>query len=167
MAHGIFISENCSYTKDGSKIRSALNPVAALDNGSVVTLSGLVAGEREVWTAAVGTVSTAKADVWIVTTPEVDYVETPYKTIKDFYNGVNDSADKKVPMRVVKLEKGDIFGLTIEVLSEAPTAAKPGIQPAADGKWTVAAADADDFAKYIGTSVDAASGTTYYSFEAL
>ena len=87
MAHGIFISENCSYTKDGSKIRSAVNPGTALDNGSVVTLSGLVSGERELWTAALGTASTAKADVWIVNTPEVDYVETPYRTIKDFYNG--------------------------------------------------------------------------------
>lgn len=167
MAHGIFISENCSYTKDGSKIRSAVNPGTSLDNGSVVTLSGLVSGERELWTAALGTATTAKADVWIVNTPEVDYVETPYKTIKDFYNGVNDSATKKVPMRVVKLEKGDIFGLTAEVLSETPTASKPGIQPAANGAWTVAAADAGDFAKYIGTSVDQATGTTYYSFEAL
>lgn len=164
MAHGVFISENCSYTTDASKIRSAINPVAALDNGTAVTLSALATGERELWTAALATASTAVADIWVVTTPELIYDESKRYTLADFYNGINDSATEKVPMRVVKLEKGDIFGLTAEVLSAVPTAGK-GIKPAADGKWTVGTAASGDFAKCIGVTTN--DGLTYYSFEAL
>lgn len=165
MAHGVFISENCSYTTDASKIRSAVNPGTSTDNGTVVTLSALASGERELWTAATGTADTAVADVWIVATPELIYDESKRYTLADFYNGINDSATEKVPMRVVKLEKGDIFGLTVDVLSEAPTTVKNGIKPAANGKWTVAAISSGEFAKFIGTTTN--NGLTYYSYEAL
>ena len=162
--HGVFISENCSYTNDGSKIRSAVNPATATDNGTAVTLSGLATGERELWTAAMANASTDKADIWVVCTPEVIYDESKRFTIADFYNGINDSATEKTPMRVVKLEKGDIFGLTAEVLSATPVDGD-GIAPAADGTWTVASASATDFAKFMDVTV--INGLTYYSFEAL
>lgn len=68
-------------------------------------------------------------------------------------------------MRVCKLEKGDLFGITKEVLSKVPTSGD-GIKPAADGTWTVAAVtEASDFAKYVGVTTN--NGLTYYTFEAL
>ena len=165
MAHGVFISENCSYTTDASKIRSAVNPAAATDNGTAVTLSALATGERELWVAATATAETKKEDIYIVTTPELIYDESKRYNLSDFYNGINDSATEKVPMRVCKLEKGDLFGLTEEVLSKKPVAGD-GIAPAADGTWTVAvSAPATDYAKYVGVTTN--NGLTYYTFEAL
>lgn len=162
--YGVFISENCSYTTDASKIRSAVNPDTVTQNGTAVTLSALATGERELWVAAKATASTKAEDIWVVTTPELIYDESKRYTLADFYNGINDSATEKVPMRVVKLEKGDIFGVTAEVLSKIPTLGD-GIKPAADGTWTVAAASTTDFARFIGTTTN--NGLTYYSFEAL
>lgn len=162
--YGVFISENCSYTTDASKIRSAVNPDTVTQNGTAVTLSALATGERELWVAAKATASTKAEDIWVVTTPELIYDESKRYTLADFYNGINDSATEKVPMRVVKLEKGNIFGVTAEVLSKIPTLGD-GIKPAADGTWTVAAASTTDFARFIGTTTN--NGLTYYSFEAL
>lgn len=165
MAYGVFVSENCSYTTDASKIRSAVNPDTVTQNGTAVTLSALATGERELWTAAKATASTKKDDIWVVTTPELIYDESKRYTLADFYNGINDSTTEKVPMRVVKLEKGDLFGITKEVLSKVPTSGD-GIKPATDGTWTVAAVtEASDFAKYVGVTTN--NGLTYYTFEAL
>ena len=162
MAHGVYISEVCSHTNDEKLIRSAINPVNALDNGTAVTLSGLATGERELWTAALATASTAVDDVWVVATVELIYDESKKYTLMDFYNGINDTATEKVPMRVVRHTKGDIFGLTAEVLSTVPTVGT-GIKPMADGKWEVDTAATGDYAKFIGVTTN--GGLTYYSFE--
>lgn len=167
MAKTIFVSENCQYTVDPSKIRSAVNPGTELENGSAVTLSGLATGERELWTAAVATAATANADIWVVTTPEVAYDETPYVGLGGFYNGINDEGTKKTPMRVVKLVKGDIFGLTVGgALATAPTTAKPYITTGAGGTWGIdESTGSKNFAKWIDTRVQ--NGTTVYTFEVL
>lgn len=162
MAHGVFISENCSFTKDGSKIRSAKNPSTSLDNGVPVVLTGLLDGERELWVCSKASASSDLGDIWITATVELIYDESKKYTIADFYNGINDSASERVPMRIVMLEKGDIFGLTAEVLSKTPSTSDAYIAPKADG-WTVSGTETGAFAKFIGTTTN--RGLTYYSFE--
>lgn len=163
MAHGVIITELYDV-KDDARIRNAENPVAALDNGRAVTLSGLVDGERDLWTAAVATSASKADELWVVTTPELIYDESKKYTIADFYNGINDSTTEKVKMRVTKFVKDEIFGVTAEVLSEVPTTAKAYIAPSdASGKgWTVSATADGAYAKFIGTTVN--DGLTYYSF---
>lgn len=169
MSKGIFISENCQFTHDGSKIRSAVNPTTEVQNGTVVTLTGLVDGERELWTAAVGTADTAYKDVWVVATPELIYDEKPSTTIADFYNGINDEGTKKVPMRVVKLVKGDIFGITADVITSTatPSSTNKYIKPAAGGKWAAgeATATVGDYAQLI--DITTQNGVIIYNYEVL
>lgn len=166
MAHCVHIAEVLDV-KDDAKFRNALNPVKALDNGRAVTVSGLVEGERDLWTVAVATAATAPADIWIVTTPELIYDESKTYTYADFYNGINDSDTEKTHMRITKYTKNDIFGLTIDGLSEEPTTTKKYIVPsAADGKgWTVGTSATNAYAVFIGKTVN--DGLTYYSFEVL
>lgn len=166
MAHGVIITELYDV-KDEARVRNAENPVASLDNGRPVTLSGLVNGERDLWTAAVATSATKASDVWVVTTPELIYDESKTYTLADFYNGINDSATEKVKIRVTKFVKDEIFGVTSEVLSEIPTTTKVYIAPSdASGKgWTVSATADGAYAKFIGTTTN--EGLTYYSFVVL
>ena len=95
MTHAIFISETGSYIKDISKTRSAVNYTDALDNCVPVVLSGLATGQRDLWVAEQATESTDKADIWVVTTPELIYDDTG-KTVRDFYNGINSGQNDKL-----------------------------------------------------------------------
>lgn len=166
MAHAIFISENCKYTNDGTKIRSVRLPASNIDNGTLVTLSGLETGQREVWTAALAAADAT--DVWMLASVEVAYDECVDKRgLSNFYNGINDSDTKKVAARAVKLAKGDIFGLTVSEATPVPNTVAVGkyIKQAASGKFTVESAATGAFAKCIGETVQ--TGATYYSFEVL
>lgn len=164
MAHGVIITELYDV-KDDARIRNVKNPVDALDNGRPITISSLVEGERDLWTAAVATSSDKADDLWVVTTPELIYDESKKYTLADFYNGINDSDTEKVHMRATKFVKNEIFGVTADVLSEVPTASKAYIAPSdASGKgWTVSATASGAYAKFIGITVN--EGLTYYSFE--
>lgn len=152
----IFISDNCAYTKVPSYIRSA-KAYAEIENGTPVVLGGLIDGEREVFTAS--DASASSTDIWVVTSPELMYDETPYKGLSDFVNAENSI------MRVVKLVKGDIFSITGDKITGTPVVATAGgLKPKAKG-WTAAASASGDFAKLIEVSVK--NGKTFYAYEVL
>ena len=166
MAHAIFISENCKYTDDGTRIRSVRLPASNIDNGTLVTLSGLEANQREVWTAALAAADAT--DVWMLASVEVAYDEcVDKKGLSNFYNGINDSDTKKVAARAVKLAKGDIFGLTVGEATPVPDTIDVGeyIKQAASGKFTAESAATGAFAKCIDKRLQ--TGVTYYTFEVL
>ena len=59
MAHGIFRSDNCTYTHDPAKIRT-IQTYGEIDNGAPILLGALAstgkyAGEREVFTTSAAT----------------------------------------------------------------------------------------------------------------
>ena len=158
MAHGIFRSDNCTYTHDPAKIRT-IETYGAIDNGAPITLGALAstgkfAGEREVFTTSVATGANA-ADVWVVTTPELDYEKY---ALAEFTNASGAIG------RAVAMEKYDIFSVTSEVLSAIPTGTDKYIA-AGNGAWTVSSANTKAFAQYLGSDVQ--DGVTFYAYQVL
>ena len=158
MAHGIFRSDNCTYTHDPAKIRT-IEAYGDIDNGAPITVGALAstgkfAGEREVFTTAAATGANA-ADVWVVTTPELDYEKY---ALADFTNASGAIG------RAVAMEKYDVFSVTSEVLSATPSANDKYIA-AGTGAWTVSSSNSKAFAQYLRTDVQ--DGTTFYVFEVL
>ena len=84
---------------------------ADIENGNVVALNGLLAGEREVYKGVAPTAATAVNEVVLVATPELIYDETLRKSNSDFIN------PKDVPARGYRLRSGDIFSVTDAALS--------------------------------------------------
>ena len=158
MAHGIFRSDNCTYTHDPAKIRT-IQTYGDIDNGAPITLGALAstgkyAGEREVFTTAAATGANA-ADVWVVTTPELDYEKY---TLPEFTNASGAIG------RAVAMEKYDIFSVTSEVLSATPTGTDKYIA-AGNGSWTVSSSTTKAFAEFIGSDVQ--DGVTFYAYQVL
>lgn len=158
MAHGIFRSDNCTYTHDPAKIRT-IQTYGDIDNGAPITLGALAstgkyAGEREVFTTAAATGANA-ADVWVVTTPELDYEKY---TLPEFTNASGAIG------RAVAMEKYDIFSVTSEVLSATPTGTDKYIA-AGNGSWTVSNSTTKAFAEFIGSDVQ--DGVTFYAYQVL
>lgn len=158
MAHGIFRSDSCSYTHDGALIRTA-QAYGDIDNGAPILCGGLAttgtfAGEREVFTTSAATGANA-ADVWVVTTPELDYEKY---ALADFTN------ESGAIGRAVAMEKYDIFSVTSEVLSAVPTGTNKYIA-AGNGKWTVSSNSASAFAAFLGSDVQ--DGVTFYGYQVL
>lgn len=158
MAHGIFRGDNVTSITDPAKIRT-IQTYGDIDNGAPIVLgtlaaSGKYAGEAEVFTTSAATGANA-ADVWVVTTPEIDYVNY---ALADFYNASGAIG------RAIAMEKYDIFSVTSEVLSAIPNANDKYIA-AGNGAWTVSNANTKAFAKYLDTTVQ--DGVTFYAFEVL
>ena len=159
MAHGIFRSDSCSYTHDGALIRTA-QAYGDIDNGAPITLGALAstgkyAGEAEVFTTATAN-GAAAANVWVVTTPEIDYQNY---ALEDFFN-----ANGAIG-RAIAMEKYDIFSVTSDVLSATPDTSDKKYIAAGDGGWTVSNANTKAFAQYLGSDVQ--DGVTFYAFEVL
>lgn len=160
MAHGIFRSDNCTYTHDPAKIRTIVT-YGEIDNGAPITLGGLVTdsnakyfGEREVFTTSAATSANA-ADVWVVTTPELD---AQNYALANFVNGSGKIG------RAVAMEKYDIFSVTSEVLSAIPDANDKYIA-AGNGAWTVSNSATKAFATFLGSDVQ--DGVTFYAYQVL
>lgn len=159
MAHGIFRGDNVTSITDPAKIRT-IQVYADIDNGAPITLGALAAngkyaGEAEVFTTATAN-GAAAANVWVVTTPEIDY--TNY-ALADFFN-----ANGAIG-RAIAMEKYDIFSVTSEVLSATPDTSDKKYIAAGDGGWTVSNANTKAFAQYLGSDVQ--DGVTFYAFEVL
>ena len=159
MAHGIFRSDNCTYTHDPAKIRT-IETYGEIDNGAPITLGALTstgkyAGEREVFTTSAATGANA-ADVWVVTTPELDYEKY---TLPEFTNASGAIG------RAVAMEKYDIFSVTSDVLSAIPTVNNTKYIAAGNGKWTVSNSATNAFAVLLGSDVQ--DGVTFYGYQVL
>ena len=159
MAHGIFRSDNCTYTHDPAKIRT-IETYGEIDNGAPITLGALAstgkyAGEREVFTTSAATGANA-ADVWVVTTTELDYEKY---TLPEFTNASGAIG------RAVAMEKYDIFSVTSDVLSAIPTVNNTKYIAAGNGKWTVSNSATNAFAVLLGSDVQ--DGVTFYGYQVL
>jgi hypothetical protein len=95
MAHGIMIPSAVASLNVDSYVRHAKGAVD-LDNGNVVSLTALtaVAGEREVWTAAVPATGATLTNLFMVGEPEIVLTSSKYKNIdpnvQNFYNVTGD-----------------------------------------------------------------------------
>lgn len=108
MAKGIFIAENMTSTKVGSLLRSA-KQATEIENGSVVTLTGLETGEIDLYTS--DPISAKTDDVYLVDGVEVMYDEQVTYGLDDFVN----PADKA--FRVRKPAVGDRFSISEATIS--------------------------------------------------
>lgn len=100
-------TDNMAATKVPSLIKSAkfyVEEVATkIENGELVTIGSLVAGEREIHKA---TTPVAKDTyIGLVCTPELQYEENGYHGVDTFENAANKT------LRVFILQKGDIFSI--------------------------------------------------------
>lgn len=103
MAKGIFIAENMMSTKVGSLLRSA-KQATAIENGSVVKLGALVAGELDLYEA--GAVTAVTDEVYLVDGVELEADEQLTRGLDDFEN------PKNKPFRVRKPQVGDRFSVS-------------------------------------------------------
>jgi hypothetical protein len=87
-----------------------------LDNGNVVSLTALtaVAGEREVWTAAVPATGATLTNLFMVGEPEIVLTSSKYKNIdpnvQNFYNVTGDV------FSAFRLQLGDVVSLSADCL---------------------------------------------------
>lgn len=115
MAHGIMIPSATAAANVDSYVRHAKAAVD-LDNGNVVSLTALtgVAGEREVWTAAVPATGATLKNLFMVGEPEIVVTDSKYKNInpnvQDFYNVAGDV------FTAFRLQLGDVVVLTADAL---------------------------------------------------
>ena len=113
--HGIFVPSAVAAANVDSYVRHAKAAVD-LDNGNVVSLTALtgVAGEREVWTAAVPATGATLKNLWMVGEPEIVVTNSKYKNIdpnvQNFYNVAGSV------FTAFKLQLADIVVLTADAL---------------------------------------------------
>lgn len=113
MAHAMFRSDNMEGTTDGKFLVSLyISTDSGLDNGNVVKVGNLKAGEREVREYATPAATDALGDIAILGSEEV-IKDKKYNTVGDFYNVKGSVA------RGYKLVPGDLFAVTADALSAA------------------------------------------------
>ena len=139
---------------DGTKRKSAKfyssDAPAEIENGMVVKIAGTIPGEREVLKVVAPEGSEDVADLWIVTTPEVDADERK-KNLSDFVNKAGQI------ITIDKLMPNDIFSLTAEGLAGTAVAGhKVGLASAGGVKLAVAASESG-MGTVIGTVLDIAN----------
>ena len=139
---------------DGTKRKSAKfyssDAPAEIENGMVVKIAGTIPGEREVLKVVAPEGSEDVADLWIVTTPEVDADERK-KNLSDFVNKAGQI------ITIDKLMPNDIFSLTAEGLAGTAVAGhKVGLASAGGVKLVVDAATSG-MGTVIGTVLDIAN----------
>lgn len=138
MAYAVIRKDNLAGTKDGSKLVSLRYFVSdtetAIENGKVVKLSGLLAGEREVYKAVDPSVNTPLSEVAIVGSPELMYDERK-KNLDEFRNEPG-----SVAATGYILTDGDRFSVTAEALTGTSIAAGDIVELQADEKLKVVAA---------------------------
>ena len=130
---------------------------AEIENGSVVKLGELVAGEREVYVGSDVTAKDTLGNVALIAAPEVPYDER-IKNLDEFIN----EAGKNV--RGYRLHSGDIFSVTKEALAGLDAPAKGNIVELAAGNKLSVAASATAGSTAVGKIIDVETvgRDTYY-----
>lgn len=160
--HNVVRTDSLSGTSDGSKLRSfkfydGATP-AAIDNGMVVKLDGLLSGEREVYKAVKPAASTPINEVALVASPEY-MVEEHKHSLTDFTNDASEVS------RGYKLVSGDRFGVTEKCFDTKPVVGN--IVELMEGTTFKAVATATSGSTTIGKviAIEGESGITYYVIE--
>ena len=139
---------------DGTKRKSAKfyssDAPAEIENGMVVKIAGTIPGEREVLKVVAPEGSEDVADLWIVTTPEVDADERK-KNLSDFVNKAGQI------ITIDKLMPNDIFSLTAEGLTGTAAAGHNVGLASAGGVKLVVDAATSGMGTVIGTVLDIAN----------
>ena len=116
--HSIVRLDNMSGTTDGTLLRSVRynggSTDADIDNGMVVKLEALLAGEREVWKGVTPAANTPLNEVVLIATPEV-MTDVRYPSLSYFYNIAGTNA------RGYKFHEGDIFSVSDDAIDGTAT----------------------------------------------
>lgn len=111
--HVMFRADNLAGTTQG-KYLASLRMAADMDNGLIVAVGALEAGEREVKAVAAITADTKLGAIAVLGSEEVD-AEKSYNTVGDFTNKTGTIA------RGYILEHGDAFAVTAGAFTAVPT----------------------------------------------
>ena len=152
--YAVITREAMASEYDGTKRKSAKfyssDAPAEIENGMVVKIAGTIPGEREVLKVVAPEGSEDVADLWIVTTPEVDADERK-KNLSDFVNKAGQI------ITIDKLMPNDIFSLTAEGLDGTAVAGHNVGLASAGGVKLVVDAATSGMGTVIGTVLDIAN----------
>ena len=154
VSNAIIRLDNVSATHDGSLLKS-VKLTTPLQNGSVVEIGGLVAGEREIHSTATPKVTSTYFG--ILCTPELMYDEK--KQMDEFINSVDKPARAFVPT------KGDIFSATVEAFSTTPKVGNAVELAAANTMKVVASATSGSTQIGKIVEIDVVGSKTFYVVE--
>lgn len=161
MAYTVFRSDLLEGTNDGSRLVSvefydAANKPAAIENGSLVKIVGLLDGEREVYKAVAPDADTPLEDLAVIGTPEVMYDERK-KNLSDFIN------EAGVAARGYLLRARNVYSVTKEGLTGLATPAVGNVVEL-DGTTKGKVVAASTSATVVGTimAVESTGRYTYY-----
>lgn len=160
--HGVVRTDLMTGTDVAADLRSvrymgAGSAAADIDNGCIVMLSGLLAGEREIYKGVTPAADSAKKNLVLIATPEVMYDERK-RALTDFYNEAGHAC------RAYVLHENDIFSVTAECLNAAAAIEVGNIVEAqADVKMKVVASATASSTK-IGevVAIENAGANTFY-----
>lgn len=162
--YGVIRTDLMAGTTVGSHLASvryfdAENAEAAIENGCVVKLNGLMEGERELHKGVAPAANTSLSEVVVIATPEVMYDERQ-KNLDEFINVAGSNC------RGYRLHEHDVFSVTAEALNIAD-----GVTPAVGyavelmaGTKLNVAASATSGSTQVGTikAIEQAGRYTYY-----
>lgn len=129
------------------------NTPTAIDNGNVLKAGALMKGEREVLVGAAVAADTPLNDIVLVASPEVMYDERK-RNLEEYVNEAG-----KV-CRGYRLRPGDVFSVTAEAFSTAPTTGSKVVELAAGTKLKPASTSSAAIGDII--AVETAGRYTYY-----
>lgn len=161
MSYAVVRTDNLTGTRDGARLVSfhfySGNAKAAIENGNIVSIGAL--DEPGVYKATAPTAKQALGKLALVAGVELIYDNHTYRNLDDYIN----EAGKEV--RGYVLHSGDVFSVTAEAPSAAPTDGTLGVEVQAGTKLKVVEALTDAVAEYLGS--DTQNGYTYYKFRVI
>ena len=166
MAYGIVRTDNMY----GTDVRAALVSIrylgtdgqtpTAIENGNVLKVGALVAGEREIYVGGNVTATDKVEDVVLIASPEVMYDERK-KNLDEYINEAGKNC------RGYRLHSGDIFSVTKDALAGATNPKVGDIVELAAGTKLKVVTSATSDSTVVGTiiSVDVVGRYTYYAIK--
>ncbi|CAB1252187.1 conserved protein of unknown function [Ruminococcaceae bacterium BL-6] len=156
--HAIVRLDNISALHNGALIKSVKyfvgDTATNLDNGNIVALSGLMAGEREIYKAVAP--ATATRDILLACGVELMYDESTYHGLEDYQN----EAGK--PFRAIALQSGDTFSATVEAFDSTPVVGNYVTVAAGSTKLTIKAEVTTETVLGKIVAIDVVGPDTYY-----
>lgn len=161
MAYGVVRTDNLSGIIDGARLATVHfydgATKAAIENGNIISLDGLD-GEPGVYKAIAPSAQQGLGKLGLVAGVEIMY-DRKYNNLDDFINPAG------AEVRVYILKSGDVFSVTADALSAAPSASTVGVEVQAGTKLKVVTALTNAVAEYLGSDVE--NGYTYYKFRVI
>lgn len=162
MAYGVVRTDNMF----GTDVRAGLVSIkyivdgaeTAIENGNVLKVGALMAGEREIFAGAAPAANDALNEIVLIASPEVMYDERK-RNLDEFIN----EAGK--PCRGYRLHNGDIFSVTKDALDGVAAPAVGNVVELKAGTKLNVAATATSGSTVVGKiiAVDVVGRYTYYA----